>query len=299
MTSNDHTVVGVLIRSTSGTGTSADLWQVVGHIHLEAVQVVQDQTILQTRATEVAIQQTAVFVFQHLDQDWVKHQPTAISVHVLLVQQTTHTSDHHQWRNSQRRQTSGTRQTGSDWNRVVATSSDVGEATLDQFHRGQQFIGTSGSNSFGARHGGVDSVSGIADSRLLVARQIAKNLRVKLVLEAVASTVSCHLHEVDMRVSSFDIVHLEREVVSLVNNECEVAVFQILRGHLRATSIGVDGDLWLFDNFNAITKRRDFTEVVGVSDCLNHRRFTESNLYFLGIDNGRERAVREVAITGS
>ena len=136
MTSNDHTIVGVLVSRTSSAGTSANLWQIARHIHLEAMQVVQDQTVLQTRATEVAIQQTAVFVFQHLNQDWVKHQPAAIGVHLLLIQQTSHTSDDHQRRGSGCWQRSGTGQTWSDWDRMITsrTSGDVGEATFDQLH---------------------------------------------------------------------------------------------------------------------------------------------------------------------
>jgi len=113
-----------------------DLYKVVRHVDAEAVQVVQDQAVLQTRATEVAVQQTAVFVLQHLNEDGVNDQPTTLRVNELLIQQTTHTCDHHQRRCSCGRQCGCAGQTWSHRDGVLTSrrSGDVTEATLFQLH---------------------------------------------------------------------------------------------------------------------------------------------------------------------
>ena len=300
MTSNDHTEVGGLSRSTRSTGASAELRSVVRHIDTEAMQVVQDQAVLQTGTTEVTIQQAAVFVLQHLNEHGVNDQPATLSVHKLCIQQTTHTGNHSQRGHSSSGNASSAGEARCQWDGVTSrtSASQVAEVRTAQFHGSQQFVGTSGGNSFSAGSSGTGGVAVSMLSRLLEASQIRQHVLVVVVTQTIGSAVRCHLHKVHMRVSSFDVVDLEGVVVSLINNQSEVFVVEVLRCDLSTTSVGLDANLRLLDDLDGVPHISNFTEVIAVGDVFNGRSFTECKLYLLGIDNWTERAIGQIAVAG-
>ena len=298
MTSDDHAEVCRLSRSASSAGTSTDAWSVVRHIDTEAVQVVQDQAVLQTGTTEVTIQQAAVFVLQHLNEHGVNDQPTTLSVNKLLIQQTTHTGNHGQRRHRSSGSASSTGEARGQRNRVTSrtSSGQVAEARTAQLHARQQFVVTSRGNSFSAGSSGTGGVAVSMLSRLLEASQICQHVLVVVVTQAIGSAVRCHLHEVHMRVSSFDVVDLEGVVVSLINNQSEVFVVEVLSSDLSTTSVGLDANLRLLDDFYTIPHVSDFTEVIAIGDVFNGRSFTECKLYLLGIDNWTEVTIGQIRV---
>ena len=302
MTTNDNTVVGILVGNTSRSSTRTNRRQVVRDVHTETVPVVEDQTVTQcARVTVVSVQEARVFIHQDFHQDGIDHQPTTLLVNVLNVQQTAHTVDQHDGRNVVRRQGSGTGQTSSNRDRVVsfAGGGDVAEGVLTELHRSQQFVRASSRDSLGTVDNIVHSTSSSVDSSLLVARQVTKDFLVMLVSQTIGCTVGGQVHEVHMRVCFFDVIHFECKVVSLVDNQREVSVLQVLCLDLRTTSIRRHRDFRLFDDANSVTLCRDFTEVVRVSDVANSRSFTEGELNFLRIDDRREVTIGQVRITSS
>lgn len=54
---------------------------------------------------------------------------------------------------------------------------------------------------------------------------------------------------------------VKREVISLIDNQREVAVLKILSGNLRTTLIGADIDLRLLDDADAVANTIDFTKI--------------------------------------
>ena len=54
---------------------------------------------------------------------------------------------------------------------------------------------------------------------------------------------------------------VKREVVSLVNNESEIAVFEVLSSNLRTTLISANTNVRLFDDLHTIANTIDFTKV--------------------------------------
>ena len=222
-------------------------------------------------------------------------------VHILLVEQASHTRNDHQRRHAIRRQRGRSRQTRGHRNRMLTgrRRRDAGETALLQLHRSQQFVAVSGRNSLGARssgtsHGGIGAQSG-----LLEASHVAKHVLVVVVLQAIGSAVRSQRHPVHMRLRRFDVVHLEREVGRLVNHQSEVAVVEVLSRNLRATGVVLDGDFGFLDDLDRVTNVGDFTKIVVVGDSFSHRRLTESKLNLLRIDNRGPVTSGKVAPTGS
>ena len=247
VTSNDNTEVGVLVSRTTSLRTSTDLRQVVGDVHTEAVQLVQHQAISQTTLGCVVFRQkTRVFILQKLKQHWVDDQPATRLVNILTIHQTSHTSNNCQRRHSSSGESSHTRQTRSQRDGVVTSRncSDRGEITLLQRVGRQQFCVQSSGNSFSTRNVRKDtsSVSSAMNGRLLVASEVAKDFLVKLVTDTITSTISSHLHEVDVAVSLFNVIHFEGKSISLINGEREVFINQVLGNNLLTTSVRGDGN---------------------------------------------------------
>ena len=302
MTSNDDAEVVTLVTRTGRSRACTNLGQVVGNIDLEAMQVVQEQTVLQARTAEVSVKQTAVLVLQDFHKHGVHDQPTTGAVNKLSVEQTSHTSNDGQWRNRARSSSGSTGEAGGDRNRVSSISTrrgDVAKAVLGKLHAGEQFVSTGSRNSLGARSSRTSGRSISILSSLLEAAEIAKNVSIVLVTQTIGSTIRSQGHEVHMAVSSFDVIHFECEVVRLVNDQREILVIQILSSDLRTTSVGLNSQLGFFDDLNGISEVGDFAKVVGVSDGFNSRSLAECKLYLLGIDNWGKVTIRQVAVTGS
>ena len=302
MTSHDNTVVGRLSRSTNRSRTSTNLRQVVGHIHTEAVPVLERQTVTQsTRITKVSIQEARVFVHQDFHHDRVDNQPAASLVHVLLVQKTAHTVNQHHRGYVSRRESRSTRKTCSNRNSVTSRTSrsDVAKRRTRQLHGGQKFIRTSGRDSLRTIGRSVHGVSIGVKSRLSVTRQVAKNFLVILVSQTISRTVRGKVHKVDVRVLLLDVINFKGKVISLVDNQREVLIRQVLSSNLRTTGIRSHRNFRLFDDLNGVAVGRDFTKIIRVSNVAHNGCFTQSHLDFLRVDNGTKVTVRKVAPTGS
>ena len=83
-----------------------------------------------------------------------------------------------------------------------------------------------------------------------------------LISQTVSRTVGSKVHEVDMRMSSFNIVRFKGEIVSFINDKREVFVIEVLRRNGSATRIRGNRDFRLFDDTNSVTLVSDFTEVI-------------------------------------
>ena len=302
MTSNNHTEVGRLSRGTNRSSTRTNRRQVVRNVDAEALPVLDGQTIAQSaRVTEISVQEARVFVSKDFHHDRVDHNPTASFVNVLLVQKTAHTVDQHGRRDVSRRQSGSTRKTSSNRDGIANRTSgrDVTERGTRELHRSQQFVRTSSRDSTSTVDGRVHSVSVSMQSRLGIARQVAKNFLVVLVSQTISCTVRGEVHEVDVRMLLFNVIDFECEVVRLVHDQREVFVSQVLSLNLRTTSVRRNRDFRFLDDLHRVAHFSDFAKVVRVSDVAHNSRFTESRLDFLGINDRREVTVGKVRPTGS
>ena len=291
MTSNEDTIVGVLLRSTNSARTSTNLRKVVADINTEAVQVLHNETVLETRATEVCIQKTRIFILQHFNEHRINNNPTTSGVNVLRIQQTRHTSNDHQRRHRSRRQRCSTRQTRRNRNRVVTTSGKVAEGIAVELHRGQQLISTSRRICLRTREGSAGSVGIAVQSRLLETSEVAKDVLIEVVSESICSTIRGQREPIDVRLSGFDVVELEGKIVCLVNDEREIAVIKILSSDLRTASIRADINFRLQNHADCVPHPRDFTKVIGVGDSLGDRRLSERDLYLFAVQDRAEIAL--------
>src|SRR6056297_2228625 len=98
MTCSEDAHVSGAWSSRSYCRTSTNSRHVVRNVYTEAVQVVNNKTVLKSRTTKVRVEQTRVLILQSLCKDRVNAQPTSLRINKLLIQQTSHTSDDLQWR---------------------------------------------------------------------------------------------------------------------------------------------------------------------------------------------------------
>ena len=192
MTSNNNTEVGALVSSTGSTGTVTNLRQAVRNVDLKAMQVVNNKTILQARTTKVRVQQAAIFVLKNFHKDGVDNQPATCRIYKLAVKKTGHTGNHHERRSRSSRKGGSTRKAWGHRNRMRCGSTsctNVTKAGFTKLHAGKKLISTGSRNSFRARGSSTSRTCiGILNS-LLKAREIAKNVSIKLVTQTISSPV--------------------------------------------------------------------------------------------------------------
>ena len=95
----------------------------------------------------------------------------------------------------------------------------------------------------------------------------------------------------------FDVVNFKGKVVSLIYNEGEILIIEILWSNSCTPSILFDGDLWFFNDTNSITKVGDLTKVITVGDILYNTGLTESRLNFFAVNYRRKVTIGKVSVT--